>query len=642
MTYSKLARPLHVRVQSYFQRKKQMDLSVLKYNKQAATGTTPQVQKNDAQSTSDAFLSILSQVRTSKSAEEGSAKVLSRMSEKAETIASVKETDKKRASAETKRNDKAAKETPAKPRYYENTKKADYSNKSANTSKERPSDGQKIPAEENTSHASDRTNGKVQGNTPINIDEGDTLENIETSALENEVISSETDDTGDVGDENALFAAAGVLVNVPADQNRLEIGTKIERIDSESEELAPAENISSKSDSSAAALEKEVAGAENLKASMESAETKTAENQKAEIIPEGVKEKILTDLKTVSTETSAQAEALKKTQTSTSAANENVAQAQAEDLASVLPEGTKAQVQVTTNIQEKVEENLKPTADSDSSEEVVVALKPVEMNKPAEKAADFSTETKAVSSANAEEGNSRNPDMNNQNQSGNTTNPAIAAQPQSTSEQAAATSFKSSLSSVESTSASAKTTSPTGTETDIAMLGTTEQGVLKGKAVSGAVPQQRPVSTHELVDQIKVDITKAAKEGLEKININLKPKELGNIQISLEVDKDGNMKASIIASRPETLEMLQKDASALRQAMNEAGLKADDNAFNFSYRGDQNAPQENREFAGNGRSQPENTVNGVETAQEESIDDLTEALIASSWTSGRHALNIRV
>ena len=166
--------------------------------------------------------------------------------------------------------------------------------------------------------------------------------------------------------------------------------------------------------------------------------------------------------------------------------------------------------------------------------------------------------------------------------------------------------------------------------------------VLKGKATTGNAAAKPNIPTNELVDQIKVRISKAAKEGVEKININLKPKELGNIQVKLETDGRGNIKASIIASRPETLDMLQKDASVLKQALAEAGLKTDDNAFNFSYRGEQQQ-QDASSFAQNGRRGGDHQAqafNAPETANGEA-DDLTEAVIASGWTS-RHALNIRV
>lgn len=86
----------------------------------------------------------------------------------------------------------------------------------------------------------------------------------------------------------------------------------------------------------------------------------------------------------------------------------------------------------------------------------------------------------------------------------------------------------------------------------------------------------------EVVDQVKVNITKSAVKGIDKIDVSLKPEELGRIEIKMQI-KDGKLQAHIIASRPETMEVLQKDMQSLERAFNDAGFQTDEGSLSFSF-----------------------------------------------------------
>ena len=150
---------------------------------------------------------------------------------------------------------------------------------------------------------------------------------------------------------------------------------------------------------------------------------------------------------------------------------------------------------------------------------------------------------------------------------------------------------------------------------------------LKGKAVSAPVVAQKQTPVNDLVDQIKVKITKAFKDGTNKIEIVLRPKELGTIRVRLETGKDGKTTVHLTASRAETIDMLQRDVSALKQALDNAGLNTGDQAFTFNYRGEE---QQN--------SSPEQKtasfLHNEAQAESETQDSPAE--------SSNHALNIRV
>lgn len=155
---------------------------------------------------------------------------------------------------------------------------------------------------------------------------------------------------------------------------------------------------------------------------------------------------------------------------------------------------------------------------------------------------------------------------------------------------------------------------------------------LKGKAVSGTAALPKHVPVNELADQIKVNIKKALKAGLDKIDVVLKHKELGTIKVHLEIDKDGNMKAVLSTARTETLDLLRADLQGLKQALSDSGFNMNDEAFSFNYRGER--------YDG-GREQNEQRHNGS-TASDEEEEIPSRPAPSTADYSGRYALNIRV
>lgn len=155
---------------------------------------------------------------------------------------------------------------------------------------------------------------------------------------------------------------------------------------------------------------------------------------------------------------------------------------------------------------------------------------------------------------------------------------------------------------------------------------------LKGKAVSGTAALPKHVPVNELADQIKVNIKKALKAGLDKIDVVLKHKELGTIKVHLEIDKDGNMKAVLSTARTETLDLLRADLQGLKQALADSGFNMNDEAFSFNYRGER--------YDG-GREQNEQRQNGGRVYDEEDENQSRPVSEIADY-SERYALNIRV
>ena len=87
-------------------------------------------------------------------------------------------------------------------------------------------------------------------------------------------------------------------------------------------------------------------------------------------------------------------------------------------------------------------------------------------------------------------------------------------------------------------------------------------------------------------EQISVQIAKGVKEGASTINVQLNPDNLGRVEVKLEL-QDGQVKATVTADRPETLQLLKNDSSSLQQSLRDAGLNADAGSLSFNLRGDQ-------------------------------------------------------
>lgn len=129
----------------------------------------------------------------------------------------------------------------------------------------------------------------------------------------------------------------------------------------------------------------------------------------------------------------------------------------------------------------------------------------------------------------------------------------------------------------------------------------------------------------EVVEQVKVNITKSAVRGVDKIDVHLKPEELGQIEVKMQI-KDGKLQAHIISSRPETMEILQKNAQSLEQAFNDAGFQTDANSLSFSFRNENGQAQQQNEnlrnFIGNMFEQEsQNEVLPHEAANQDWISD---------------------
>jgi flagellar hook-length control protein FliK len=72
--------------------------------------------------------------------------------------------------------------------------------------------------------------------------------------------------------------------------------------------------------------------------------------------------------------------------------------------------------------------------------------------------------------------------------------------------------------------------------------------------------------------------------GAGRITVMLEPGELGRVEISVERQNDA-AQVVILAERPETLALLQRDHRELDRALTQAGLQAEGRALSFGLSG---------------------------------------------------------
>ncbi len=147
--------------------------------------------------------------------------------------------------------------------------------------------------------------------------------------------------------------------------------------------------------------------------------------------------------------------------------------------------------------------------------------------------------------------------------------------------------------------------------------------------IQGRAPT--PANTPPLTDQIAVHLKQAANDGMDRIRIQLKPASLGHIDVKMEIAKDGKVMAVLSIERPETFELLQRDARTLERALQDSGLRADSNSLNFQLRG-----QGNGQTSEDGQNTPAWGEDSVEEAEMPASEDY------DYWTVGDGIVDIRV
>ena len=127
-----------------------------------------------------------------------------------------------------------------------------------------------------------------------------------------------------------------------------------------------------------------------------------------------------------------------------------------------------------------------------------------------------------------------------------------------------------------------------------------------------SLPGSRPA------EQVSVQIQNAARNGTDRISIRLSPAALGKVEVKLELSPDKTVQAIVTAEKPETLDMLERDARTLQRALEEAGLKTNSDSLSFERRdsgGTSDSASDSDGNAPNGTERSGNSENDDDSSQ---------------------------
>ena len=114
------------------------------------------------------------------------------------------------------------------------------------------------------------------------------------------------------------------------------------------------------------------------------------------------------------------------------------------------------------------------------------------------------------------------------------------------------------------------------------------------------------------LDTLGVTIAAKSVDGVRHFDIRLDPPELGRVEVQLSLDDSGKAQASLVVDKPQTLELLQRDAANLTRSLNDAGVSLSNNGLNFSLRGQDRQDVGGSVVKGRGRALSVKAVMGTD------------------------------
>ena len=154
-----------------------------------------------------------------------------------------------------------------------------------------------------------------------------------------------------------------------------------------------------------------------------------------------------------------------------------------------------------------------------------------------------------------------------------------------------------------------------------------------------SVRSARPGMAAGATDQVAIQLQHSAKDGNGSITMQLRPEELGRIDIKLDIDQQGLVSATITADRPQTLELLQRDQRSLEKALQDAGLQTDSGSLNFNLRGEGGQGSNQSDTQGDGNR---SARNGHHTAQGESAAPADQKVVIRRYQVAPGRIDVRI
>lgn len=126
------------------------------------------------------------------------------------------------------------------------------------------------------------------------------------------------------------------------------------------------------------------------------------------------------------------------------------------------------------------------------------------------------------------------------------------------------------------------------------------------------------------------EIARQVHAGSNKFQIRLDPADLGRVDVSLDIDKNGTVNARLVVEKMETLDLMQRDQRSLEKALQQAGLDSSKTNLEFSLKQNSSGQQDR----GNGTGLPSGSRSGS--------DDMIDAIPASVYSGSVSASGVNI
>ena len=165
--------------------------------------------------------------------------------------------------------------------------------------------------------------------------------------------------------------------------------------------------------------------------------------------------------------------------------------------------------------------------------------------------------------------------------------------------------------------------------------GLTGAGNITTQAVAPTAAVTAPNIIHHapVTEQVSVAITRASKEGIDHITIQLSPDDMGRVEVKMQMHQDGRAQLQFTVDKAETFDAISRDARSLERSLQESGIKADTGSMQFNLR-QQPQPHSNN---GTGDGQFRQSSNG---SANETASVKTAAAVTAPVTK-HYTLNLR-
>lgn len=136
-----------------------------------------------------------------------------------------------------------------------------------------------------------------------------------------------------------------------------------------------------------------------------------------------------------------------------------------------------------------------------------------------------------------------------------------------------------------------------------------------GTGLVNYMSSAKGMSSTAVTQMVTLQLQQNMQNRTSMMTLQLHPADLGQLDIKLKFERDGQVRAHLSADKPETLSMLQKDSAYLEKTLQQNGVKLDENSITFDLRqqgrqqnmgGNDNGAGNGEQFAGRG----EKTVGG--------------------------------